>query len=138
MKTIMQYLSFTWTIKTTASVLCICFFLTGCQPRRIDLLETGALRLERSPEKRGYYRDIHVYNDETTLFITGYVKRFLEPGRIEIEVFGSDGELLAETKVDVHRPMRSSSVRYARFEAQLTVQSEKASTVRITHYPSQI
>ncbi len=107
--------------------------VVGCAPKRGDLASDGILALERVPEKRGYWRDIHVFQDGEELVVTGYVRRFLEPGKLQIAILTANGERIAERSQAVRRLFRSSRVRHTRFEARFQVSPSVGSVIRLVH-----
>lgn len=105
----------------------------GCTLKRADLVSNGILVLDRVPEKRGYWRDIHVFEDGEELVVTGYVRRFLEPGELQVTVLTANGQPIAEKRQAVRRLRRSSRVRHARFETRFRAVLPAGSVVRLMH-----
>lgn len=105
----------------------------GCTLKRPDLVSNGMLTLERVPEKRGYWRDFHVVQDGEELVVTGYVRRFLVPGELQVTILAADGQPIAEKTQAVRRLNRSSRVRHARFETRFRVSPPAGSVVRLRH-----
>lgn len=104
----------------------------GCRAVAPDLADTNLTGIELLPATRGYYRDIHVERIDHEIAIRGHVRRLIEPGHIRVELLSRDRHVLAEDRVAVSRPLRSSRVRYATFAARLPVPLTPAS-VKITH-----
>lgn len=106
----------------------------GCTSKRVDLIERGVVRLERVPTARGYYRDVCAYESENAIRVTGYVRRFLDPGHVHVQLVDSDGTVVVEERAPVNRPLRSSRVRHTRFEARLAVPPSTPTTIRVMHH----
>lgn len=110
---------------------------TGCAPGRVDLFDSGALRLERVPDKRGHYRDIHAYRTDDGISVIGYVRRSSLPAHVHVQFQNSAGQTLASTKVNVRRVLRSSRVRHAWFEAAISTETPDGSVVQVQHHVGQ-
>lgn len=115
------------------SVACAAF-ITGCAPGRVDLFDSGVLRLEKVPDKRGHYRDIHVYPVVDGIQVTGYVRRSTQPAHVHVEVQDSAGKTIERARAEVRRILRSSRARHARFEVLLPVPLSDGIVVRIRHH----
>lgn len=109
-----------------------CFSLGGCRIAAPTITDSGLLGLELVPADRGYYRDVHVEHAVDKVVIHGYVKRFIEPGHVRVQLLATDATVMAEDRVEVGRPLRSSRIRHAAFAARLPIPSSPAS-VRIIH-----
>lgn len=110
-------------------------FIAGCAPGRVDLFDSGALRLQKVPEIRGHYRDIHAYRTDAGISVVGYVRRSSRPAHVHVRIDNATGQTLAETKASVRRVPRSARrVRHARFEAILPVPASDGTVVRIRHH----
>lgn len=116
------------------AVLGICLLLAGCRTGAQNHSECGSLAIKLIPADRGYYRDIRLERMENQLVVQGYVKRFIEPGHVRVQLLSSDGKVVAEDRVRVSRPLRSSRVRHAAFTARMTEPSEPVS-LKITYEP---
>lgn len=109
--------------------------LAGCQTGGgTDLSKSGLLAIELVPADRGYYRDIRLERVDNELVVQGYVKRFIQPGHVHVQLLSKDGMVMAEDRACVSRPLRSSRVRHAAFAARMTEPSEPVS-LRITYEP---
>lgn len=107
----------------------------GCASGRVDLFDSGALRLEKVPDKRGQYRDVHAYQADDGILVVGYVRRSSQSAHVHVRVVDAAGKTVAETKASVSRVPRSARrVRFARFEAFLPVPASDGSIVRIRHH----
>ncbi|QOJ15207.1 MAG: hypothetical protein HRU75_11420 [Planctomycetia bacterium] len=91
--------------------------------------------MEFEPARKGYYRDIHAYADDGGLRVTGYVRRLLDPGSLEVQVLTPAREFVAEEHISVRRPQRSSRVRHTYFEISLPLELEQGMLVRLIHRP---
>ncbi len=111
-------------------------FFIGCRSAPKDLVDTGTIQLELIPNQRGYYRDVDLQIVGQSIEVQGYVKRFLEPGHVRVQLLTENETLTAEDLVSVRRPPRSSRVRHAAFTAQMPVPPMPAS-VRIIHERSE-
>ena len=120
-----------------ACLLCFCGVLTsGCRTGRTEGSRSVSLTVERIPTERGYYRDVEVFEDEAGFHVTGFVKRFIEPGHVHIKLLDAESRVIAEQRVDVHRPLRSSRVRNARFEALFHAFERDPEAVQILYHHS--
>lgn len=113
------------------AVIGVCLSLAGCHTGAPDHSKSGLLAIELIPADRGYYRDVRVERMEGELVVHGYVKRFIEPGHVRVQLLSIDGIVVAEDRVRVSRPLRSSRVRHAAFATRMTESSEPVS-LRIT------
>ncbi|GJM24696.1 MAG: hypothetical protein DHS20C16_11110 [Phycisphaerae bacterium] len=97
-------------------------------------MRSGALALQRDPGERGYFRDIFVDGQDDGIVVTGFVRRSVPAGHVHVELLGPDEGTLGEAWAEVHRPLASSRVRYARFEALVKVPADAIATIRIKHH----
>ncbi len=122
--------------KSMVLLAAICLTLvggSGCALKRADLISDGTLALERVPEKRGYWRDIHVSQEGEELVVIGYVRRSFKPGELQVTIFSANGQPIAEKRQAVRRLRRSSRVRHARFETRFRVSPPTRAVVRLMH-----
>lgn len=112
-------------------------FISGCAPGRVDLFDSGVVRLEKVPDKRGYYRDIHAYSNGDGMQVVGHVRRSIQPAHMHVEVQDSAGKTIERARAEVRPILRSSRARHARFEAFLPVPASDSSVVRIRHHVGQ-
>lgn len=112
----------------------VCLLLAGCRTGAQNLSDCDLLAIELIPADRGYYRDIRLERTERELIVHGYVKRFLEPGHMRLQLLSRGGMVVAEDRVRVSRPPRSSRVRHAAFMARMTEPSEPVS-LKISYEP---
>jgi hypothetical protein len=124
-------------IVSACALVGVLISLTGCAPRRDDLVELGVMRLATVPEKRGHYRDIHVYQVDNAIRVTGYVRRSTRSAHVHVAVQDPAGRTIEEVKAPVRRVPRSSRVRHARFDAMLPVPASGVTVVRIRHHVGQ-
>lgn len=109
-------------------------FITGCAPGRVDLFDSGVVRLEKVPDKRGYYRDIHAYSNGDGMQVVGHVRRSIQPAHMNVEVQDSAGKTIERARAEVRRILRSSRARHVRFEILLPVPLSDGIVVRIRHH----
>lgn len=117
-----------------AAVTACSLQLFGCV-HHADLIASGALRLDKIPERRGHFRDIHADVEDNAIRIIGYVRRSTTPGHVHVSIEDVDGKTLVNTRAEVTRVPRSARrVRHARFEALIAESPPIGSTVRIRHH----
>jgi len=109
------------------AVVGVCLSMAGCYTGALDSSKSGLLSIELIPADRGYYRDVRVEHMERELVIHGYVKRFIEPGHVRVQLLSRDGMVVTEARVGVSRPLRSSRVRHVVFATRMAEPSEPVS-----------
>lgn len=129
-------LHFDWSVCRFAGVLAGALLLAGCASNTSDLIARGDLSVELEPVRKGFYRDIQAYADDGGLRVTGHVRRLLDPGSLDVQVLTLARELVAQARLDVRRPPRSSRVRHTRFEVRLPLVPGRGSVLRLIHLPS--
>ncbi|OWY71994.1 hypothetical protein B7486_10125 [cyanobacterium TDX16] len=108
--------------------------IAGCATGRVDLFDSGVLRLEKTPDKRGHYRDVHAYRTDEGILVIGYVRSSNRPAHVHILVEDSEGQAIVCTTTSVRRVPRSSRVRHARFEAVIPLTSTDGFVISVRHH----
>lgn len=117
-----------------AAVTVTCLQPCGCV-HRSDLFESGALGLEKAPERSGHYRDVHAHVEDHAIRIVGLVLRSTSPAHVHVTVEDLNGKPLLNTRAEVMRVLQSARrVNYARFETLIPGTLPIGSIVRIRHH----
>lgn len=114
----------------------ITLFIAGCAATGKDLVRDNTVQIEKVSSTWAAVRFVNVVQEDGEVTLRGEVVRRPVgrgpiPGHIDLEVIGSDGDVLEEAVIGYHR--RSVKSRYATFHATLNATPPRGSTVRVTH-----
>ncbi len=124
--------------------------LSGCVSKRVDLVDTGAVSLQRLPSKDTHISRVDVFQDGDELVITGKLRRGLSSmpglGHVDIAIVDPEGKILKEVHTNyfpriLARKQRRRILAMARnqrqqanFGVRLPLVPPPGSTIRVTYH----
>jgi len=129
-------------VLTVLAIGLVSFMTTGCTRPGVNLVETGAVTVNRAPAANVGFTWVDVYQDNETLVVCGkVVPRFVTGGPIEghvdIAVLDASGSLLKEVRTDtlsIGRARIGGGSTGHRFESRLPLVAPPGTTVRASFH----
>lgn len=130
--------------RSAVVVLCLAVLGIGaCAPKRLDLVERGAVTVEKVPSANARISAVNVHQQGEDLEVevvvrpSQWVRRF-SPGAVEIEILDPEGRAFSFTESQSFRRHRDlySKLQQARFWARLPYRADPRTVIRVTHLQS--
>lgn len=105
---------------------------------RVNLIDTGAVSIERETTRGAFFHGVFAYEDEGRLVVTGNVKRpkttpGLVGGHVDVTVIDSAGEVLDKVSTQYSPKVLSrESRRGSKFSASFAAIPPKGSRVKVS------